>query len=387
MKPVLFISILLIYGCVTISNNPLDKKDLLTYSDTFKADYQVRHEKNSSFLLIKSQFNAIRISFSTFNTNDGNEVIYEYERDFKNSYNKTYKIRIDSFRPNYILELTIYDLNNYNLLSDIIYVDRTEENKQTIYLTSTEGNRPVLKNYVNPEQEFRIEHYLEETTSFFIKFFSKKQPAATQIYETANNKFNLSEYDAIYQIPRGKGIKLIEEGLYFVQTDSNSTEGFFLNCFGKSFPGYTNKKDMINSLSYILKKEDYESIPHTPKPEKELNKFWDSRRKNYVKNRSKSQKSIVSLYYSRIRNANILFTTNKEGWKTDRGMLYIIFGQPDNIRKQKNHEIWFYHPDNGRNQLELIFNKRGERFELERSPELRRPWRTEINNWEKGIIN
>jgi GWxTD domain-containing protein len=387
MRPVLFISILLIYGCVTINNSPLDKKDLYKYSDTFNLDYQVRHENKSSYLLIKCQFDAIRISFSTFNNKDSKDKIYEYERDFKNSLNKTYKIRIDSFRPQYILELKIYDLNNYNFLSDIIYVDRTVENKQTIYIASAEANRPVLKNYVKPNQEFRIEHYLEETAYFFIKYYSKKQPAASPVFVSAANTFAYKEYDAIYHTPRGKGIKLTEEGLYFVQVDSNSTEGVFLNCFGDNFPNYTNEKDLINSLAYIIKKDDHESLCKASNPKKELYKFWDSRRKNYLKNRPRTQKSLISIYYSRIRNANILFTTNKEGWKTDRGMLYIIFGQPDNIRQQNKHEIWFYHPNHGRNQMELIFDKRGERYELERSSQLRQPWRAEINNWEEGIIN
>ena len=302
------------------------------------------------------------------------------------SRNKTYKIRIDSFRPLYILELKVYDLNNYNFLSDIIYVDRTEENIQTIYLTSAEGNRPVLKNYLKPNQEFRIEHYLEETELFFIKYYSKKQSSATEIYGNSINKFSLKNYDAIYHVPRGKGIKLTAEGLYFVQVDSNSTEGFLLNCFGESFPRYTSETDLIACLAYIIKKEDFQTLSKSIDPKKELNKFWAGRRQSHIRD-PKGRKSLISIYYSRIRNANIMFTTYKEGWKTDRGMLYIIFGKPDNVRKQNKHEIWFYHPSQKRNQMELIFDKKGARYELERSAELRLPWRAEIQNWEEGVIN
>ena len=37
-------------------------------------------------------------------------------------------------------------------------------------------------------------------------------------------------------------------------------------------------------------------------------------------------KSLIAIYYNRIQNANLHFTTFKEGWKTDRGMIYVVFG-------------------------------------------------------------
>ena len=36
-------------------------------------------------------------------------------------------------------------------------------------------------------------------------------------------------------------------------------------------------------------------------------------------------------YYRRVRFANEEFTQYKDGWKTDRGMIYILFGPPNQV--------------------------------------------------------
>jgi hypothetical protein len=46
--------------------------------------------------------------------------------------------------------------------------------------------------------------------------------------------------------------------------------------------------------------------------------------------------------YFFIKKANELFTSYKEGWKTDRGMVYVIFGNPDRVFRENKKEIWLY---------------------------------------------
>ena len=47
-------------------------------------------------------------------------------------------------------------------------------------------------------------------------------------------------------------------------------------------------------------------------------------------------------YFRRVELANYYFTSYKEGWKTDRGMIYIIFGLPDEVFKFSDREVWNY---------------------------------------------
>jgi hypothetical protein len=47
-------------------------------------------------------------------------------------------------------------------------------------------------------------------------------------------------------------------------------------------------------------------------------------------------------YFKRVELANQFFSSFKEGWKTDRGMVYIIYGIPDEVYKFKDREVWKY---------------------------------------------
>jgi len=65
-------------------------------------------------------------------------------------------------------------------------------------------------------------------------------------------------------------------------------------------------------------------------------------------------------YLARVEYANLNFkTTGKEGWKTDRGRVYIVYGQPDETERHPNeidtkpYEIWYYHSLQG--GVEFVF--------------------------------
>jgi GWxTD domain-containing protein len=59
--------------------------------------------------------------------------------------------------------------------------------------------------------------------------------------------------------------------------------------------------------------------------------FWQS----HIGDPRKARK-VATLYYQRVRAVNELFSNYKEGWKTPRGMTYILFGPPSSV--------WHYKP-------------------------------------------
>jgi GWxTD domain-containing protein len=62
-------------------------------------------------------------------------------------------------------------------------------------------------------------------------------------------------------------------------------------------------------------------------------------------------KTFLRSYFKRVESANQLFTSYKEGWKTDRGMIYIIFGMPDEVYAFTDREVWTY-----KKQFDISFN-------------------------------
>lgn len=54
-------------------------------------------------------------------------------------------------------------------------------------------------------------------------------------------------------------------------------------------------------------------------------------------------------YFNRVAHANRAFSSMQDGWRTDMGMVFILFGPPDDIDRHpfeidsKPYEVWFYH--------------------------------------------
>lgn len=61
---------------------------------------------------------------------------------------------------------------------------------------------------------------------------------------------------------------------------------------------------------------------------------------------------LMDEYYYRIQMANRRFSSQREGWRTDRGMIYVIYGEPDAIEAHhmeintKPYIIWYYYTIN-----------------------------------------
>ena len=76
------------------------------------------------------------------------------------------------------------------------------------------------------------------------------------------------------------------------------------------------------------------------------NKFWIIRDPSPGTPENETRRG----YYNRIEYANRYFRVmRKEGWRTDRGMILIQFGQPDHIEDypfeldSKAYVIWYYY--------------------------------------------
>lgn len=61
---------------------------------------------------------------------------------------------------------------------------------------------------------------------------------------------------------------------------------------------------------------------------------------------------LMDEYYYRVQMANRRFSGHREGWRSDRGMIYVIYGEPDAIEEHhmeintKPYIIWYYYTIN-----------------------------------------
>ncbi len=106
---------------------------------------------------------------------------------------------------------------------------------------------------------------------------------------------------------------------------------------GRYFPEVTaDKVEMVNSLNYIASERELEEITKFSGDsaiKANLLKFW-SEYGGFKK---------MNEYYHRVSQANRLFSTCVDGWRTPMGMFYVICGPPDYVECRGAYsERWVY---------------------------------------------
>lgn len=187
------------------------------------------------------------------------------------------------------------------------------------------------------------------------------------------------------------------KGVYHITTDRNSTEGFTFFNFGESFPSVNTPEAMMDPLEYLVSKDELIRMKNAPRPKVALDEFWISCGGNVERSRE-----LIRIFYTRVLYSNYYFTSFKEGWRTERGMVYIIYGPPDKVYKTSDGEQWGYRKPairstwGGRVHLReeyIYFTFRTRRsdftdndFYISRSETLVTYWDQAVASWLKGIV-
>jgi GWxTD domain-containing protein len=157
------------------------------------------------------------------------------------------------------------------------------------------------------------------------------------------------------------------------------------------FPRLTEVDDLISALAYIASEREYEFISEGEtllERRRRFDAFWGS-----LFNDRRVASGIVRLYYERVEQANLLFTTHKEGWKTDRGMVYVLFGPPHYVENRLDTETWHYDLSSRSGLSTFVFERASfysarrpafENWVLQRSNSYETVWRRAIRRWRQG---
>lgn len=102
----------------------------------------------------------------------------------------------------------------------------------------------------------------------------------------------------------------------------------------------------IRQLRYIASNEENGKLRQASAGERErlFKEFWARRDPTS----GTEENELMDEYYRRVEYANAKFATNRAGWETDRGRIYVLYGEPTDIERHpfeantRPYEIWFY---------------------------------------------
>lgn len=126
-------------------------------------------------------------------------------------------------------------------------------------------------------------------------------------------------------------------GIYMCSVGRDIKEGYGFFNFGVSYPEMNTPEVMIEPLAYLATENEMNNMLSAPRPKFALDEFWIKCGGNVEKSRE-----LIRIFYTRVLYSNFYFTSYKEGWRTERGMIYIIYGPPDKVYKNPEGESWGY---------------------------------------------
>ena len=212
-----------------------------------------------------------------------------------------------------------------------------------------------------------------------VSYYDDDFPAAVPPFSEGMGRVARSmKVDSSYQFLTGKEISFTDKGLYLVQKDTSSTEGFAFRV-EEDYPRLSKIESLADPLIYVCTKQEFDRL----KEAKGDKKAFDRVILNITGNQGRAR-DFIRNYYKRVEWANTYFTSYKEGWKTDRGMIYILFGLPDELLRFSDRELWSY--DNSGVKVAFTFVKSStlfdpENFVLIRDKKFQERWYEKIDLW------
>jgi len=416
-KLVHFLWILLLgSGCATtnhISNSNL--ADLYKETEkTIKPTYQVFHVdddlselqfsiQSSNLLYTKSseekKFSAkVKVTFMLFESYTSNQVIDSASFVIEDENNEmTLKeisgaININAKYPNkYILKMAITDVNKGITENQFITMDKTSRmGRQNFKVTNTDDGSVEMERKFGDDKKLTISYNDDMVKKIAVKYYNRKFPLTPPPFAVYSPKRFDFTPDSMYYIlldnDNSFELDINKKGMFHIQTDSNSKEGLTLIRNEDDFPELTIATQMVEPLRFITTNREYTSIKESEFPRDGIEEYWLT-----VANSPDRARELIRTFYNRVEDANSYFSTHLQGWRTDRGIIFVIFGPPDVIYKSSGGESWIY--GNGKTQPSITYNFNitynpfsTNDMRLERNPEYKTYWYKAVDTWRQGRV-
>lgn len=258
---------------------------------------------------------------------------------------------------------------------------------QSWFRFQSETSDYISGNVVTYSQPLRIVTADTTNRKLQVKLFSRDFPVPFPPFvDQARAPFNyLPDSTFALEFTNGKSEYFTPEqpGFYFFQIDSTLWQGATLFRMNTGFPKVTMHVLMRDALRYITSAKEFEQLKAFEIPKMAVDNFWIANT-----GRPDLATELIRKYYQRVETANKHYTSFTEGWKTDRGMIFIIMGKPSNVYRSFTQEVWIYGEYDDPRALRFYFNKAKNPFSdndyvLIRNPNYKSLWYQNAQLWRR----
>ncbi len=291
----------------------------------------------------------------------------------------------------YVVTLEITDLNRKKSYKKEIETDKSNPYKRQNFLVAKNDIRiPIFNDRVVGNETYIIQTYSSATAKLYVDYYDRifpLPPPPFAFYEP--RPFDYAP-DSVFTLELdAQGITTLataQNGFYHIRNDSVARDGLSIFVSESEFPEVKTIQNMLDPFRYLVSGKEYRRIIDAPDMRQMLESYWI----DWAGNKERARASIKA-YYTRVEDANVYFSSHVEGWKSDRGVIYIIYGKPNKVYKTAFMETWIYGEEN--NPLSITFNFikvinpfTSNDFRLNREDYYKPSWYRAIEAWRNGRI-
>jgi GWxTD domain-containing protein len=193
-----------------------------------------------------------------------------------------------------------------------------------------------------------------------------------------------SSYEVKYHV--NQPLVFRNEGYYFLRTGKEGG-GYGFIVTQPFFPHVTNAAELADPMVYISTREERRNLLEASNQKKVLDQFWLN-----ANPQKETARKLIKMYFENIEAGNQYFSGHKAGWKTDRGMVYAIYGPPLMVNRDFDTEVWEYERTGSEEGGMFFFSRKKNEnnpnvWELKRNEAYDRVWYGMVELWRKGVIN
>lgn len=340
----------------------------------------------------------ITISFFLFEIGDNNNFLAVSDsatisktlnrEEVRNSYFSALPLKAKTGKR-YTVRIDVEDGNRGTITRNYLIVDkRNPLSSQNFRILSVKSGYPLFTKNFSKGEEFRISYNRMGYDSIYIDYYNMDRALPRPVFSTTPDIPMQDFPDSAWSLPYNDTMQysLDRQGIYKFKMLKDADEGLSLFNFGQSFPRAKTTDDLLAPLVYLTSSAEFRDLRMEPNRKLAIDNFWLSAAGNL-----EGARELIRVYYNRVLYANLYFSSYKEGWKTDRGMIYIIFGPPEIMEKLPDQEKWIYLTSKSRNPVEFVFNRKQNqftynRYQLDRRSSSTALWAEAVRSWREGKI-
>lgn len=287
----------------------------------------------------------------------------------------------------YLLQLRFTDLNAGITITHPVHIRKELTGSAQYFLPVNDADEVIFEDWMSWKTRFRIITSNAEISALHVDHYAHDFAPANPPFSMEHMKVYdlqpVEKFAVPVEIGTSELMQFGREGLFHFRADTNSDAGLTLYRFHDDYPLLTLDHLMVDPLRYVTSNAEYRGLKSREFPQEAVDRFW-------IENAGHPDRAalLAESYYERVERANLLFTSYKEGWKTDRGMIYIVFGPPKTVFQRSQIETWVYGEPGKRVALRFDFVETENRFtyndfELIRKPDYKNPYFVAVDFWRR----